>query len=64
MTREYFELVREHGESFFGCDKNCINNCTDLTKYNLYTIENCLNTCHCEDGVLDISVGQFDPNKV
>lgn len=65
MTKEYFDLVKEHGVDFFGCDKKCIDKCTNPKKYNLYTVDKCLDKCKCKgDGVLDISISKIDNKKV
>ena len=61
MTKEYFELIDDHAEAFFGCDQKCVDKCTDPKKYNLYTVDRCLERCRCGNGgVIDITKGKIN----
>ena len=61
MTKEYFDLIDDHAEAFFGCDQKCVDRCTDPKKYNLYTVDRCLERCRCGNGgVIDITQGKVD----
>ena len=65
MTEEYFKLIDEHAPAFFGCDEKCVDDCTNPDKYNLYTVDKCLERCKCGNGgVIDISGGKFDLKQI
>lgn len=42
MTREYFDLLKEHGVDFFGCSQSCIDRCTNTAYYDINNVEYCL----------------------
>ena len=57
---DFAKLVQQHAVNDFGCDAQCVTDCTNQQFINFRQIPACVAQCPCSQQVLDIQGGAYN----
>ena len=61
LQRDFYDELRSTAINELGCDKACVNTCTNANYFEFYEVPTCIAECKCSkvDGVLKIADGKY-----
>lgn len=64
LTYKFYDFLERQAVSAGGCDAVCVDRCTNPIKFGLDRVGDCLERCDCNGGILKLSEGEFEINRL
>jgi hypothetical protein len=60
VYQEYANLVQNHAVNDFGCDPQCVTDCTNQQFVTFREIPFCVSDCPCDQQLVNITTGSYN----